>query len=67
MKYENLMLSGLFVACLLVCTLVLGAMLTTTPASIQLATSGSVGSALLVTPATCALPADGVICPRQPG
>ena len=25
MKYENLMLSGLFVVCLLVCTLVLGA------------------------------------------
>lgn len=67
MKYENLMLGGLFVACLLVCTLVLGAMLTTTPSSVQLAATGAVGSALLATPATCALPADGVICPRIPG
>ena len=67
MKYENLMLGGLFVACLLVCTLVLGAMLTTTSSSVQLAATGTVGSALLATPATCALPADGVICPRIPG
>lgn len=67
MKYENLMLSGLFVVCLLVCTLVLGAMLKITPSSMQLAASGNVGSTLLATPAQCALPADGVICPRLPG
>lgn len=64
MKYENLMLSGLFVVCLLVCTLVLGAMLSASPSSVQLA---SAGSALLASPAPCALPADGVICPRLPG
>ena len=64
MKYENLMLSGLFVVCLLVCTLVLGAMLKATPPSVQLAAAGS---ALLAAPAPCALPADGVICPRLPG
>ena len=72
MKYENAMLGGLFVACLLVCTLVLGAMLTAPPASVQLAAHGSVAtgtaaSILLASPAQCALPADGVICPRQPG
>ncbi|MEW9571852.1 hypothetical protein ABQJ54_08815 [Rhodanobacter sp. Si-c] len=66
MKYENLMLSGLFVACLLVCTLVLGAMLKATPSSVQLATT-SISSVLLAAPAQCALPADGVICPRLPG
>ncbi|MEY2168701.1 MULTISPECIES: hypothetical protein [unclassified Rhodanobacter] len=64
MKYENLMLSGLFVVCLLVCTLVLGAMLSATPSSVQLA---SAGSSLLASPTQCALLADGVICPRQPG
>lgn len=67
MKYENLMLSGLFVVCLLVCTLVLGAMLKTYPAPAQLAASSNVTSALLASPAQCALPPDGVICPRLPG
>ena len=64
MKYENLMLSGLFVVCLLVCTLVLGAMLKATPSSVQLAAAGNT---LLAAPVQCALPADGVICPRLPG
>lgn len=45
MKRETLMLHGLFAACLLVCTLVLGAMLTTplpsTAASQALAASAS--------------------------
>lgn len=67
MKHEDLMLRSLFVACLLVCALVLGTMLKTTPSSAQLAPTGSVASALLASPTHCALPADGVICPRQPG
>jgi hypothetical protein len=67
MKYENLMLRSLFVACLLVCTSVLGSMLTTFPASAQSAAAGNVTGALRTSPAQCALPADGVICPRQPG
>ncbi|MBD8897858.1 hypothetical protein [Rhodanobacter sp. DHG33] len=67
MKYENLMLRGLFAACLLVCTSVLGSMLMAFPAAAQGAASGSVTSALLASPAHCALPADGVICPRLPG
>lgn len=67
MKYENLMLRTLFVACLLVCTSVLGSMLMTFPASVQGVTAGNVTSALLASPEHCALPADGVICPRLPG
>ena len=65
MKYENAMLSGLFVACLLVCILVLGTMLKT-PSPPQFATAG-IANALLASPTQCALPADGVICPQQPG
>jgi hypothetical protein len=67
MKYENLMLCSLFAACLLVCTSVLGSMLTTFPAAAQDATAGNVASALLASPGHCALPPDGVICPRLPG
>jgi hypothetical protein len=67
MKFETLMLRGLFVACITVCALVMGAMLRTTPASIQLANAKNVSSILLTAPATCALPADGVICPRAAG
>lgn len=67
MKYENLMLGGLFVACLLVCTLVLGSMLVGAPAAPQLAHGSTVASALLSAPTHCALPADGLLCPRLPG
>lgn len=67
MKFETLMLRTLFVACMAVCSLIMGAMLTATPPAVQLATSRSVSSILLAAPVTCALPADGVICPRQNG
>lgn len=66
MKLETLMLRGLFVACLLVCTLVLGAMLSASPQSVQLASNGHLGM-LLNAPATCMLPPDGVVCPRLNG
>ncbi len=39
MKYENLMLQSLFSACLLVCVLVMGAMLTTRTTVPSVATS----------------------------
>ena len=71
MKFETLMLRSLFVACLTVCGLIFGAMLTTTPPAVQLATDGtaanSVSSILLAAPSSCALPADGVVCPRARG
>ncbi|MGY3041115.1 hypothetical protein ACVWWQ_002746 [Rhodanobacter sp. TND4EL1] len=64
MKFETLMLRCLFIACLTVCGLIFGAMLTTTPASVQLASGSHIGMILLAAPSSCALPADGVICPH---
>ena len=66
MKFETLMLRGLFIACLAVCGLILGAMLTATPSSVPLASTG-VSAILLAAPSSCALAADGVICPRAGG
>ncbi len=68
MKFESLMLRCLFVACLVVCGLIFGAMLTATPPSEQLAASGSrISAILLAAPSSCALPPDGVVCPRVNG
>ena len=67
MKFETLMLRGLFIACLAVCGLIFGAMLTTTPASVQLAANHGVGAILLSAPSSCALPPDGVVCPQTGG
>jgi hypothetical protein len=68
MKFENFVLRCLFLACLAVCGLVFGAMLTTasTP-DVQLASSPSVGAILLTLPSTCALPPDGIVCPHIAG
>jgi hypothetical protein len=66
MKFEALMLRGLFVACLLVCGLVLGAMVTASPDAIRLAAAGSAGQ-LIASPVACSLPPDGVVCPRSNG
>lgn len=61
MKHETMMLHGLFAACLLVCTLVLGAMLTaplpSTAASHALAASTS----------PCVATAAGSACPLPRG
>lgn len=64
MKFETLMLRGLFIACLAVCALILGAMVTVRPNQAQLAagTSQSIVAILLAAPTSCALPADGVVC-----
>ena len=69
MKFESLMLRCLFVACLAVCGLIFGAMLTAVPSptGVQLAASGHVGAILLAAPSSCALPPDGVLCPRIAG
>lgn len=67
MKLETLMLHGLFIASLVVCGLILGAMMTITPASVQFGATSSVGAMLLVAPSSCALPRDGVICPQLGG
>jgi hypothetical protein len=68
MKLESLLLRGLFVACLTVCGLIVGAMLLQTPPAVRLATDAAANPAmgLLIVPAShCALPPDGVVCPRQ--
>lgn len=67
MKFETLMLHGLFVACLAVCALILGAMLTATPPTVQVAARDRFGAILLAAPTICLLPEDGVICPRRLG
>jgi hypothetical protein len=64
MKFETLMLRGLFIACMAVCGLIFGAMLTTTPASTKLVANPTFGAILLSSPSSCALPADGVVCPQ---
>ncbi|HEY0199424.1 MAG TPA: hypothetical protein VGC19_12925 [Rhodanobacter sp.] len=67
MKFETIMLHGLFIACIGVCALIMGAMLKTTPTSAQITGANRTASVLLAAPVTCALPADGVICPRVNG
>ena len=67
MKFETLMLRGLFVACLAVCALIFGAMLRATSPTAQVAARKSFGAILLAAPTTCLLPEDGVICPRRLG
>lgn len=47
MKFESHILAGLFVLCFVVCTLVMGAMLQTTPASVQLANANTVATTLV--------------------
>jgi hypothetical protein len=67
MKFETFMLRGLFIACITVCMLIMGAMLKTPSSAVQLTGTSKVVSALLTTPASCAVPADGVLCPRVNG
>lgn len=72
MKFETYLLRGLFLACLTVCGLILGAMLGSQSSAVRLAGDQPVATPslglLLITPVShCALPADGVVCPRQLG
>jgi hypothetical protein len=61
MQHELFILRSLLVASLLVCGLIVGNMLTYTGTPIQLA---GVGPAAATTATACALPPDGVVCPR---
>jgi hypothetical protein len=67
MKFETLLLHGLFAACLLVCGLTLGAMLNASPETVRLAASGSAGQVVAPAQTACMLPPDGVVCPRLGG
>ncbi|MFC5582287.1 hypothetical protein [Rhodanobacter terrae] len=67
MKFETLMLRGLFIACLAVCGMIFGAMLTATPPPSQFAASNRLSAILATAPTSCALPPDGVVCPQPRG
>lgn len=63
MKYESIILSGLFAACFALCSLVMGAMLTVTPSNVKLANSRP-STTQPATPASCASVQDPIRCPR---
>lgn len=68
MQLETFILRSLFAACMLVCSLVLGAMIYAKPAQATATTQDqSTTSTLAAAPANCSLPPDGVICPRRLG
>lgn len=65
MKFETIILRGLFVACMLVCGLILAAMVISKPAPMQLAANTSIASLLAAAPSSCVLPlVDDIICVR---
>ncbi len=64
MKFESLILAGLFAVCFGICAGVMGAMLKTTPASVQLAGAGKAAAVVLATPAGCVRPTDDAVCSR---
>lgn len=65
MKFETLILRGLFVASMVVCGLILAAMITTRPTPAQLASSGSFSALLSAAPTSCTLRLkDDMICLR---
>jgi len=66
MKFETLMLRGLFIACLAVCGMIFGAMVTATP-NTQFTASNRLSAILMAAPSSCALPPDGVVCPQPRG
>ena len=57
MKYEMLLLRGLFAACLMASGLILGSMLFTH------GTVPAAGNTVAAVASSCVLPADGLICP----
>jgi hypothetical protein len=65
MKFETVILRGLFVASMLVSGLILATMLTSRAAPMNLAASTSLTSLLTAAPSSCVLPiVDGMICTR---
>ena len=65
MKFESRILIALFAVCFGACAFVMGAMLVSAPAPLQLARAGRAATAVaLLAPTRCALPADNATCPR---
>ena len=67
MKHETLMLHSLFAACLLVCALVLGSMLTTVPLSVRFAANTGTTHAMVASANACVAPGRGATCPLPRG
>ena len=72
MKYENILLRGLFVLCMVLCVATVGSMLfpgtsqanqSTMVTEVQM--SGSQSGASVLTPLACPLLPDGVLCVRK--
>jgi hypothetical protein len=63
MKFESIILAGLFAACFALCSLVMGAMLTVTPSNVKMANSRP-STTQPATPASCAPAQDAAHCPR---
>lgn len=68
MKFETMVLRSLFVACMLVCGLILAGMVTAKPVPVQLANNHSVSTLLASAPSSCTLPmAREIACPSVLG
>jgi hypothetical protein len=68
MKFETVILRSLFVACMLVCGLILAAMVTSRPAPMHLAFTSSIAALLTSAPSSCVVPfVDDMICVRAAG
>jgi hypothetical protein len=66
--FEALILRGLFVACMVVCGMILTAMVATKVKPVQWAASGAVSALFASAPSTCALPDVGdIVCIRAEG
>ncbi|WEN15051.1 hypothetical protein PY254_17765 [Rhodanobacter sp. AS-Z3] len=63
MKYESMMIAGLFATCFALCTLVMGAMLTTTPDSVRLV-AAQASTTPATARATCTAAPGATTCPR---
>jgi hypothetical protein len=70
-RFENVILHTLFVACMVVCGLILTAMVASKPAPVELATkmtlSNPVSTLLASAPSACMLPVSNTICLRTAG
>jgi len=70
-RFENVILHTLFVACMVVCGLILTAMVASKPAPVELATkitlTNPVSTLLASAPSACVLPVTNMICQRTAG
>ncbi|WP_329741792.1 hypothetical protein [Dyella sp. A6] len=66
MKFETLLLRGLFIATLLACCMTVVGMARPTTHTRQFALAAPATAVVSANQVACALPADGVLCPLKP-